>query len=135
MKTESGVSENVLILLPNLLQSSRSTFPCEGFLSFFAFKEGMSIARSLAEEYPGSPREMHTSAHPRCVRACMREDSTMRLSTIGFMFALALAIVVAPLATEAQPARLPTIGVLVVGAPSSDKFGRLFRDGMRDLGY
>jgi putative ABC transport system substrate-binding protein len=65
----------------------------------------------------------------------MREDSTMRLSTIGFMFALALAIFVAPLATEAQPARVPTIGVLVVGSPSSEKFGRLFRDGMRDLGY
>ena len=33
--------ENVRILLVNLLQSSRSTFSCEGFLSFFAFKEGM----------------------------------------------------------------------------------------------
>src|SRR5215470_11815013 len=29
------------ILLVNLLQSSRSTFSCEGFLSFFAFNEGM----------------------------------------------------------------------------------------------
>ena len=59
----------------------------------------------------------------------------MRLSTIGFMCTLALAIVVAPLATEAQQARVPTIGVLVVGAPSAEKFWRLFRDGMRELGY
>jgi hypothetical protein len=27
--------------LVNLLQSARSTFSCEGFLSFLAFKEGM----------------------------------------------------------------------------------------------
>jgi putative ABC transport system substrate-binding protein len=51
------------------------------------------------------------------------------------MFTLALAIFVAPLATEAQQAKVPTIGVLVVGAPGSEKFWRLFRDGMRELGY
>ena len=32
---------NGRILLVNLPQSARSTFSCEGFLSFFAFKEGM----------------------------------------------------------------------------------------------
>ena len=32
---------NARILLANLLQSARSTFSCEGFLSFFAFKEDM----------------------------------------------------------------------------------------------
>ena len=36
-----GVSQNARILLVNLLQSSRSTFSWGGFLSFFAFKEGM----------------------------------------------------------------------------------------------
>jgi putative ABC transport system substrate-binding protein len=40
-----------------------------------------------------------------------------------------------PLASAAQQRKMPTIGVLVVGAPSSDKFWRLFQDGMRNLGY
>jgi CheY-like chemotaxis protein len=35
------VSKNGRILLANLLQSSKSTFPCVCFPSFFAFKEGM----------------------------------------------------------------------------------------------
>ena len=37
----AAYAENGRILLVNLLQSSRSTFSYEGFLSFFAFKEGM----------------------------------------------------------------------------------------------
>jgi len=40
-----------------------------------------------------------------------------------------------PLAGVAQPTKVPTIGVLVVGSPGSDRFWRLFRDDMRDLGY
>jgi hypothetical protein len=38
---KSAVTKNEGILLPNLLQSSRSTFSWESFLSFFGFKEGM----------------------------------------------------------------------------------------------
>src|SRR5262249_8524072 len=41
VRTEGAVAKNGGILLVNLLQSSRSTFSCEGFLSFFAFNEGM----------------------------------------------------------------------------------------------
>jgi hypothetical protein len=37
---EGRVSQNAGILLANLLQSSRSTFPCVSFPSFFAFNEG-----------------------------------------------------------------------------------------------
>jgi ABC-type uncharacterized transport system substrate-binding protein len=59
----------------------------------------------------------------------------MWCSTVGGIVTLTLSILVAPLAVEAQQARVPTIGVLVVGAPSSEKFWRLFRDGMRELGY
>jgi putative tryptophan/tyrosine transport system substrate-binding protein len=44
-------------------------------------------------------------------------------------------MVVQPLALHAQPAKVPTVGVLVVSAPGSDKFWRLFRDDMRRLGY
>src|SRR5260221_4672897 len=40
-----------------------------------------------------------------------------------------------PLALRAQPAKVPTVGVLVVSAPGLDKFWRLFRDDMRRLGY
>ena len=41
-----------------------------------------------------------------------------------------------PLArAAAQQPRVPTIGVLVVGSPGSEKFWRLFRQSMRELGY
>jgi putative tryptophan/tyrosine transport system substrate-binding protein len=35
----------------------------------------------------------------------------------------------------AQQAKMPTIGVLVVGSPGSDQFWQLFRQSMRELGY
>ena len=40
-----------------------------------------------------------------------------------------------PLAVRAQQPKVPTIGVLVVRAPGSEQFWRLFREGMRELGY
>jgi putative tryptophan/tyrosine transport system substrate-binding protein len=40
-----------------------------------------------------------------------------------------------PFVGAAQQAKMPTIGVLVVGAPGSEKFWRLFRESMRELGY
>ena len=40
-----------------------------------------------------------------------------------------------PRLVRAQPAKIPTIGVLVVGAPGSEKFWRLFQDAIRGLGY
>jgi putative ABC transport system substrate-binding protein len=39
-----------------------------------------------------------------------------------------------PLAGRAQT-KVPTIGVLVVGSPSSEKFWRIFREALRELGY
>jgi putative ABC transport system substrate-binding protein len=39
------------------------------------------------------------------------------------------------LAAAAQRPNMPTIGVLVVGAPGSDKFRRIFREALRELGY
>jgi ABC-type uncharacterized transport system substrate-binding protein len=44
-------------------------------------------------------------------------------------------VLAAPLSAEAQKAKVPTIGVLVVGAPSSEKFWRILQDAMRELGY
>jgi putative ABC transport system substrate-binding protein len=40
-----------------------------------------------------------------------------------------------PLAGAAQQAKVPTIGVLVVGSPGSERFWRLFREDLRTLGY
>jgi putative tryptophan/tyrosine transport system substrate-binding protein len=63
----------------------------------------------------------------------MREDSTMRRSAIGLM--LALALVVASLATEAQqPKNVHRIGVLL-GTTPGEPFVEAFLEGMRALGY
>src|SRR5262249_15458376 len=40
-----------------------------------------------------------------------------------------------PLASIAQQRKVPTIGVLVVGSPASERFWRLFQQDMRELGY
>ena len=40
-----------------------------------------------------------------------------------------------PFTGAAQQPKSPTIGVLVVGSPGSERFWRLFRESMRDLGY
>jgi putative tryptophan/tyrosine transport system substrate-binding protein len=40
-----------------------------------------------------------------------------------------------PLVARAQRRKVPTIGVLVVVAPGSEQFWRLFRDDMAELGY
>jgi putative ABC transport system substrate-binding protein len=40
-----------------------------------------------------------------------------------------------PFAILAQQARVPTIGVLVVGAPGSQQFWKLFQQNLRELGY
>ena len=39
------------------------------------------------------------------------------------------------LAAAAQRRNMPTIGVLVVDAPGSEKFWRIFREALRELGY
>jgi putative ABC transport system substrate-binding protein len=40
-----------------------------------------------------------------------------------------------PRLPRAQQAKMPTIGVLVVGSPGSERFWRLFREALRDLDY
>jgi len=55
-----------------------------------------------------------------------------RRYVLGLTAGMAL---LAPLAAAAQPAKVPVIGVLVVGLPAGEKFWRLFRDDMRKLGY
>src|SRR5262245_32307808 len=63
----------------------------------------------------------------------MLEDSTMRLSAIGLM--LALAIFVAPLATEAQPpGKVYRIGFLSTDPPPARGWEALL-DGLRERGY
>jgi putative ABC transport system substrate-binding protein len=66
----------------------------------------------------------------------MREDSTMRLSAIGLMLTLALSLLVAPLATDAQrPAKVARIGYLSVGGGADSPFAEGLRQGLRELGY
>ena len=52
-----------------------------------------------------------------------------------FVATLAGGLLAAPLAAEAQQPKMPTIGVLVLDAPGSEKFWRLFQEAMRELGY
>jgi putative ABC transport system substrate-binding protein len=51
---------------------------------------------------------------------------------LGLTAGVALTI---PIRLAAQPAKVPLIGVLVVGEPGSEQFWRLFRDDMQKLGY
>jgi putative tryptophan/tyrosine transport system substrate-binding protein len=40
-----------------------------------------------------------------------------------------------PLAARAQQAKVPTVGVLVLGSPPPEEFFRALRDGLREVGY
>jgi ABC-type uncharacterized transport system substrate-binding protein len=52
-----------------------------------------------------------------------------------FLGTLAGGLLAAPLAAEGQQPKMPTVGVLVVDAPGSEHFWRLFQEAMRELGY
>src|SRR5260221_6420178 len=53
----------------------------------------------------------------------------------AFITLLGGAAAVWPLTGRAQQAKVPTIGVLVIGNISPEEFWREFRQGLRDLGY
>jgi putative ABC transport system substrate-binding protein len=66
----------------------------------------------------------------------------MRLYTVGLVATLALALLMVPLASDAQQAtKVHRIGRLIAGSPPSgpdpalDDFRQGFRQGLRDLGY
>jgi len=60
----------------------------------------------------------------------------MTYRTLGLLVTLALAILVAPLAPEAQPAgKVHRIGWLHYGSGPSRRLGGAFRHGLRDLGW
>src|SRR5262245_11179143 len=52
-----------------------------------------------------------------------------------FLATLAGVAVLWPVASLAQQPKVPTIGALVIGNISPEKFWREFRQGLRDLGY
>jgi putative tryptophan/tyrosine transport system substrate-binding protein len=52
-----------------------------------------------------------------------------------FVFILGCAAAAWPLAARAQQRKVPTIGALVIGNISPEQFWRVFRQGLRDLGY
>jgi ABC-type uncharacterized transport system substrate-binding protein len=59
----------------------------------------------------------------------------MRLLRRDLIALIGAAVTLWPLAGAAQPEKVPTIGVLVVGSPASERFWRLFQQDMRELGY
>jgi ABC-type uncharacterized transport system substrate-binding protein len=66
----------------------------------------------------------------------MLEDSIMRLSAAGLIVTLALAILVTPLAPEAQPpTHVHRIGYLLGGTREQEPFLEAFLEAMRALGY
>src|SRR6516164_884437 len=65
----------------------------------------------------------------------MREDFTMRLSTVGLMLALALGFLVASLVAETQRKALPVIGYLHFASPSLAPTPAVFLQALRETGY
>jgi putative ABC transport system substrate-binding protein len=66
------------------------------------------------------------------------EEATMTRHLIGLLVTFALAILVAPLAAQAQsPAKVPRIGWLSLGSPSSGPtpLSDAFRQGLRELSW
>ena len=63
--------------------------------------------------------------------------SKMRLDAVAIITTLALGLLAAPLAADAQqPARIPRIGYLGTSSPSLEPhYVEAFRQGLRDLGY
>jgi len=52
-----------------------------------------------------------------------------------FIYLLCGTAVARPLTARAHPSSKPVVGVLVVGAPGSEKFWRLFQEALRERGY
>jgi putative tryptophan/tyrosine transport system substrate-binding protein len=67
------------------------------------------------------------------------QEATMHRCPLGVLVALALALLVAPLAADAQPpaGKVHRIGRLIAGAPpvGPDPPLEAFQQGLRDLGY
>jgi hypothetical protein len=57
------------------------------------------------------------------------------MRVIGLTAVLAIGLLATLLVAETQQPKLPTIGVLAVGARSSGKSWRIFREALRQLGY
>ena len=67
----------------------------------------------------------------------MLEDSTMRFKPIRLVATLALALLMAPLAADAQPSgKVPQIGLLIPGSSSAFSSRiEVFRQGLRNIGW
>ena len=62
-------------------------------------------------------------------------DEAVECGGVNFMSLFGAAATVWPLTGRAQPAKLPTVGALVLGSTDPEQFWREFRQGLRDLGY
>jgi putative ABC transport system substrate-binding protein len=76
---------------------------------------------------------LQTNPHGHATTVRCRRADRVRRRDLFALFGGAAALW--PLAGIAQQRKVPTIGALVVGAPGSEKFWRLFREAMQELGY
>lgn len=60
---------------------------------------------------------------------------TIHIRRREFLITLGSMTVAGPLAVRAEQPKMPTIGALVIGNVSPEEFWRVFRQGLRDLGY
>src|SRR6516225_9754427 len=60
---------------------------------------------------------------------------TAKMRRREFITLVGGAAVAWPLAARAQQAKVPTIGALVIGNINPERFWRVFRQGLHDLGY
>ena len=81
----------------------------------------------------GGPVRRQTNPQWRAPTVGCRRADRVRRRDLFELFGGAVALW--PLAGIAQPQKVPTIGVLVVGSPGSEQFWRLFREVMQELGY
>jgi putative tryptophan/tyrosine transport system substrate-binding protein len=75
------------------------------------------------------------SNEPRLPVAPARVAGMKRRDFLSTFLGLAAFTVLSPLIGAAQQAKVPVVGVLVTGRPDPELAVRLFREGLRDLGY
>lgn len=84
---------------------------------------------------PGGPEALDEEPGRAYLRRVLSTDRHSRWS-VGAVLALALAILAAPLAAEAQPAgKVPRVGVLANGSAATSPPVDAFRRGLREFGY
>jgi putative tryptophan/tyrosine transport system substrate-binding protein len=91
--------------------------------------------RTSLSRTPEEGQNRATTSRIRGMSADSQGRQRARLRRRDLLALFGGAVALWPLAGIAQQRKVPTIGVLVVGSPGSEKFWRLFREVMQELGY